>query len=316
MDRKKRVLIAGGTGLLGRALQEILPSHAYEVAVLSRRSSSGKKPVKIFEWQPEKRWFNPALKDWPPNAVVNLAGENVGSGAWTEARRLAILRSRLEAIETLAQVAELWSVSPKIISMSASGYYGHVSGSFRVDENWPPGQGFLAEVCEQWEEAAQRCFGKESFRLLIFRLGVVLDPLGGALPQLLRPIRFLFGQPLGLGTQMVSWIHRLDAALSIRYALEHPELIGVYNLAAPQCVSQSEFTRILCRVTERWYMPLPMPAIVLRIFLGRQADLVLHGVAMDVSKWIGTGFNFHFSDLESALRDLLNGGAGGRVETA
>ncbi|MCS6981422.1 MAG: TIGR01777 family oxidoreductase [Flavobacteriales bacterium] len=316
MGSRRRVLIAGGTGLVGRALQEILPSHAYEVAVLSRRGSSGKGPIKIFEWQPEKRCFDPALKDWPPDAVVNLAGENVGSGVWTEARRLAILRSRVEALETLARAVELWSASPKVISISASGYYGHVPGSFRVDENWPSGQGFLAEVCKHWEEAARKYFGKESFRLLIFRLGVVLDPADGALPRILRPIRFLFGQPLGCGTQMVSWIHRRDVALSLRHGLDNPELTGVYNLAAPQCVSQAEFTRILCRVAGRWYVPVPVPSMVLRVVLGRQADLVLHGVAMDVGKWKGTGYKFCFSDLESALRDLLNVGAGGRVETA
>lgn len=301
-----RVLIAGGTGLVGQALRKVLQQKGWEVGLLTRRAGNAISGIRTYFWNPELQTYDEEVKTWPADAIVNLAGENVGKGAWTEERKKAIRDSRLQALETLAAIVQTWGTYPKVISMSASGYYGHVAGRRSVGEDHPAGRGFLADVCVAWEGKAHKLFSDPHFRLVVFRLGVVLDPYEGALPQMLRPVRFAFGQPLGCGCQMIPWIHRLDVAESLCFALEHPEISGTFNLAAPAPVTNAEFTKKLCEVTRRFYVPVPVPASVLRFILGEQADLVLQGVAMDVSRWRGLGYEFKYSDLLKALEDLIH----------
>lgn len=300
-----RVLIAGGTGLVGKAFLEVAGSQGWELGLLARQAGASVPGVRTFSWKPEATTFDAAVSSWPADAVINLAGENVGKGAWTEARKKAIRESRLQALDTLAAIVKTWSSYPKIISMSASGYYGHVPGLRRVGEDHPPGRGFLADVCVAWEGKALELFSDPRYRLTLFRLGVVLDASEGALPQMLRPVRFAFGQPLGSGSQLVPWIHRADVAESLCFALEHPEAIGIFNLAAPEAVTNADFIRTLCEVTRRFYLPVPVPAAALRLLLGEQADLVLQGVALDVSRWQEVGYKFKYPELKTALSDLL-----------
>lgn len=290
---------------MGKAFLDVAVSKGWELGLLTRRAGAAVPGVRTFSWKPEATTFDAAVSSWPADALVNLAGENVGQGAWTEARKKAIRESRLQALETLAAIVRTWGTYPKFISMSASGYYGYVPGPRRVGEEHPPGRGFLSEVCVAWEGKAHELFGDGRFRLTLFRLGVVLDATKGALPQMLRPVRFAFGQPLGSGSQMVPWIHRADVAESLCFALEHPGIAGTFNLAAPEAVTNADFIRTLCEVTRRFYLPVPVPAVVLRLLLGEQADLVLQGVALDVSLWQRVGYEFKFFEMGKALNDLL-----------
>lgn len=292
---------------MGKAFLEAAGSKGWELGLLTRRQAGAAVPgVRKFLWNPEEKTFDAELYSWPADALVNLAGENVGLGAWTEARKKAIRESRLQALETLAAIVKTWGAHPKIISMSASGYYGHVPGSRPVGEEHPPGRGFLSEVCVAWEGKANELFGDGRFRLTLFRLGVVLDATEGALPQMLRPVRFAFGQPLGSGSQMVPWIHRADVAESLCFALEHPQISGIFNLAAPTAVSNAELIKNLCSVAGRLYLPVPVPALALRLLLSEQADLVLQGVALDVSCWQRAGYEFKFPEFRAALSDILD----------
>jgi uncharacterized protein (TIGR01777 family) len=300
-----RVLIAGGTGLVGKALLEVLKPKGWEIGLLTRQKGNTHSGIRTFSWNPQLQEFDEELKMWPADAIVNLAGENVGKGAWTEERKKAIRDSRIWALETLAALVQTWGTYPKVISMSASGYYGQVDGRRRVGEDYPAGRGFLADVCVAWEGKVHERFSDPRFRLVVFRLGVVLDPHEGALPQMLRPIRFAFGQPLGSGFQIIPWIHRQDVAKSLLFALEHPEISGIFNLAAPTPVTNATFMKTLCEVNRCFYIPVPVPAPVLRLFLGEQADLVLQGVALDVSRWMEVGFKFQFEELRVALEDLI-----------
>ncbi|MCS6979056.1 MAG: TIGR01777 family oxidoreductase [Flavobacteriales bacterium] len=302
-----RILIAGGSGLVGRALiRKIRQESFWEVAVLTRNPSAGLADVRKFYWNPASGEWDPALSEWPADALVNLAGENVGAGSWTPARRAVLLQSRLEALDTLARLAGVWSRRPRVISMSASGYYGHVPGTQLVSETHPPGKDFLAHVCVAWESKAFELFGNPEHHLLIFRLGVVLDSQEGALPRMLQPVRFAFGQPLGCGRQRIPWIHIEDVANSLLMALKRPEIQGVFNLAAPESVSNAEFIKTLCQAAGRFFVPIPVPAIALRLLLGDQADLILKGVAMDITRWSETGFRFAYPNLRPALNHLIS----------
>ena len=235
-----------------------------------------------------------------------MAGENVGEGAWTNVKRQEILSSRLNSIQTLKKFCDAARIKPKVISISASGYYGDVSSLKKVQENEPSGNGFLAEVCRSWEDEALKAFGDPNFKLLIFRLGVVLSLEGGALPQMLRPVRFAFGQPLGCGTQMISWIHIQDVVESLIFAIQNPQIQGIFNLAAPEPVSNKKFIKELANANKRLFVPLCVPEILIRLMLGNQADLVLQGVAMDITSWKNTGYNFNFPELKSALKNIFD----------
>ncbi len=244
-----RTIITGGTGLIGRELTQLLTAAGHEVIVLSRDPARRSFPEGVqgvaWDGQTGQGWQH--LADGA-HAIVNLAGEPIAGSSfppprWTEARKQRILQSRLDAGQ--AVVAAITAVSHKptvLIQASGIDYYGNVPGDAEVTEDWPKGTGFLADVTEQWE-ASTAVIEEMGVRRAVIRTGIVLSMAGGALPMTVRPFRFYAGGPLGNGRQWWPWIHLRDEARAIQFLIENEAARGVFNLCAPNPVTNKAFAR-------------------------------------------------------------------------
>jgi uncharacterized protein len=290
-----RITLAGGTGLLGRALACALRGHAHEVTVLTRRARvSGD-----LAWNPANptgSWVD-AVRD--ADVVVNLAGEPLDAGRWTKTRKQTILDSR---VLTTRAIAEVLAKAPQrqavLLNASAIGYYG-ARGDEIVNEATPVGDDFLANVCKQWEHEAAAA--ATSRRVVLLRTGLVLDRSRGALPRLERPFRLFAGGPVGSGRQWWSWIHIEDWVTMTLWVLAQPDLSGPINLTAPNPVRNAEFARMLGRTLKRPAI-VRTPAFAVRIALGEMAHtLVLTGQRVIPERALQGGFTFRYPELEGAL---------------
>jgi hypothetical protein len=308
-EARMRVVIAGGSGFIGRALARSLVRDGHTVAVLSRTASGGRAGEGIqfapFDGQSGQGWAH--LLDGS-DALVNLAGENIASGYWTGARKRRIVESRLAAgracLDALSRVAD----RPKVLVQgSATGYYGD-RGDAPIDEDACPGTGFLADLAARWEASTA---GAEALgvRRVIIRTAVVLGPDGGALPRMLALYRFFLGGPLGTGRQYFPWIHLDDEVRAIRFLMERSEAAGPYNLAAPEAVTQEGLAAAIGKTLGRPAF-LRVPASLLRLVLGEMArELFLNGVRVVPRRLLELGFTFRFNNLAAALADCCGGGS-------
>jgi|GEM_PF-126699 len=272
----KRVIITGATGFIGRALSKRLVASGYQVVGLSRDLERGRRilgeKITILEWdgQSAEGWGRQADGAY---GVINLAGESIASGRWTEKKKQRIVRSRLDAGRAVSDaIAGAKSKPGVVIQSSGIGYYGS-RGDEMVDESSPAGEGFLPDLAKEWEGSTK---GVEALgvRQVTIRTGIVLGKDGGALPRLLTPFRFFIGGQLGSGRQAFPWIHVADQVEAICFLLENEKLRGAFNLAAPEQISMKQFCRTLGRVVGRpcW---LHVPGFVLRLLYGQMADEAL-----------------------------------------
>jgi len=301
----ERVLITGGSGLIGRALTAELAGAGYEVVVLSRspeRISSLPAGARAVGWDGETAdgWGGEADG---ARAIVNLAGENLATGRWTAARKRRILGSRLASTRAVIQAIERVGTPPEVL-LQGSGvdFYGP-QGDEPVDESSPPGEGFLARVTREWEAASAHAEALGVRRVLL-RTAMVLATEGGALPKLALPFRLFVGGPMGSGGQWVPWIHLADETAAIRFLLEHPEASGPFDLAAPEPVTNAELSRSLGRVLSRPAL-FRVPAFVLRAVLGEMADVLLTGRRALPRRLEELGFAWTYPGLDEALESLL-----------
>ena len=295
--KPRRVLIAGASGLLGRALGAFLKTQGHEVLRLVRRPAVGQTEV---AWNPAAGELDPAAIEGV-DAIVNLSGENVAGGRWTGVRRNAILRSRVEATCTLVVALQKLQRKPEVfLSASAVGYYGD-RGDEVLAEDAGIGHGFLPEVCLAWETHAEGAV-RAGVRTVLLRLGVVLTPAGGALAKMLPAFRLGLGGRLGTGRQWMSWVGREDAVGAFYHAMVEPRCRGAMNLVAPEMVTNATFAAALGRVLGRPAM-WPVPAFVLRGLFGEMADATLLASTRAVPRKLeATGFVFRQPTLEGALR--------------
>jgi uncharacterized protein len=306
-----RIVISGGTGLIGRALVEVLTAAGWEVVILTRQPASHRADlpgkVRLAEWDGRTvagwlQWLEGA------EAVINLAGENLaGEGLlpdrWTEPKKRRIRESRLDAGQAIVRAIAATAVKPKaLIQASAVGYYG-LTGDKIITEETGPGDDFLAQLCIEWE-AVSSPVEAEGVRRVVIRTGLVLSREGGPLPKTVLPFKLFAGGRLGHGRQWWPWIHLEDHVQAIRFLLERSEATGAFNLTAPNPVTNAEFSETLGRVLKRpsW---LPAPAFALRLALGEAATMVLDGQRAVPRRLLELGFDFRFPNLEEALRDLL-----------
>jgi uncharacterized protein (TIGR01777 family) len=247
----------------------------------------------------------------PIDAIVNLAGARVVGPPWTTARRQVLLNSRVGTTEALLQWLQQTGQRPQVwVQASAIGFYGVRPPEEVLTEASAPGQGFMSELCVRWEQAAAQATAL-GIRQVVLRLGVVLGP-GGALPQLLRPIRLGVGGRVGTGQQVMSWIHRDDVLTLITTALlgtpdnpqNNPPMQGVYNATAPETVPQATFARTAGQLLHRpvW---LPLPAAPLRWALGEMAELLVDGQNVVPARLQREGFGFAYPTLRAALQSLV-----------
>ena len=295
-----RILISGSSGLIGRTLTERLRSAGDTVCTLVRRKPE--ESAGEIGWDPEAGVLESSRLDGV-DAVVHLAGKPIAS-RWTAEMKRAIRDSRVRGTRKLAQVVAQLPRRPKLfIAASAVGFYGS-RGDEPLDETSAPGTGFLADVCQEWEEAAAPA-RDAGIRTVHLRTGLVLSRRGGLLARLLPPFKMGAGGIVGTGRQWLSWISLADATAAIQYAIATAELSGPVNLTAPQPVPNAEFARTLGKILGRPTL-VPVPAFAVRLLLGEMGDeLVLSGQRVLPQKLLALGFPFAHPDLESAIRWAL-----------
>jgi len=298
-----KILVAGGSGLIGRATVAGLRSDGHEVVRLVRRPAAA----------PDEVSWNPASGEVPleacrsANAVVNLCGADVAARRWTPKRREEIRASRIDSTRTLAKVfGGTISDGPRpsvLVNASAIGFYGD-RGNQEVDESSAPGKGFLADVCREWEEHAMAA-GSLGGRVVCLRFGLVLSGEGGILRKVVPFYRAGLGCPLGLGRQWMSWIELEDAVGVIRFAIGQDWLSGPVNAVSPTAVMNSVFTRTLGRIFGR-QLSMPIPPFALRLAMGPMADeTFLSSAHVLPTKLVNAVYPFRYRTLEDALNQAL-----------
>lgn len=296
----QRVAIAGASGLIGRALTTALRSSGHAVVRLVRGEAGGGGTI---SWNPSRGEIDPARLEGV-DAIVNLAGENVGGGRWTATRREAIRQSRIGTTRTLVQAIAKLSRKPTVlVNASAVGFYGQ-RGDEVLTETSAAGAGFLAEVCQAWEAEAIAA-ERSGVRVVVTRFGVVLAPQGGALAKMLPLFRCGLGGRMGDGQQWMSWITLADAVRAILHLMNASQSRGPYNLAAPEPVTNARFTAALAAALRRPAI-LPVPAWGLRIVFGEMADAtVLASTRALPARLSREGFGFEQPEIAMALRTLF-----------
>jgi len=302
-----KIIITGGTGLIGKALAADLLRDGHEVIALSR------SPAQSSELLPAgirlEKWDGRTAQGWGPladgaDAIVNLAGENIGAGRWTAARKQRIVSSRVQAgAAIVAAVAQAKNKPGLVIQSSGVDYYG-VHGAETLAEDQPAGSGFLSETCQVWEDSTLPV-EQYGVRRVVYRGAVVLAMQGGAFPRILLPFRFFAGGPLGGGKQWFSWVHLQDQVAGLRFFIENQEASGVYNLAAPGAVQNRTLAKTIGKVMRRPAF-FPVPAFMIRLLFGEMAVTVLGGQRVIPARLEQDGFRFSFPQIEPALRDLLS----------
>ena len=300
------VVIAGGSGFIGRKLVDSLLQAHHNVTILSRTPEITRK---YFPSVHVKFWNTKTKNDLidvlhTTDAVINLAGESIAAKRWTQLHKERILSSRMETTQAIIDAIRQVKQKPSVLlNASAVGYYGHVPEG-DVTEEHPKGIGFLADVCAQVESTALQA-QDSGVRVVLLRTGVVLDRDGGALQNILLPFRLFIGGPMGSGKQWFPWIHLHDEVSAIIFAMESDRVSGPLNLAAPDSIRMREFCRAVGKILRRpsW---IHVPAYILKLALGEMAEpLLLHGQKMIPQKLVDAGFKFQFPKLEDALRNLL-----------
>lgn len=301
-DTGQEVLVTGGTGFIGVPLCHQLQARGARVTVLTRDTlkaaqllGTGVNLVTALNQLPERAF----------DAVINLAGEPLGSGRWNARRKEEFRRSRIATTEALLEDCRQRDRFPRVlVSGSAVGFYGD-GGERPLTEENDSGSGFSARLCRDWEAVADR-FADAGTRVCRLRTGMVLGPDGGALKSMLLPFRLGLGGRLGSGRQWMSWIHREDLVRLILHCLDREEIVGPVNGTAPNPVTNRYFTRTLAAALHRPAF-FPMPAPVLRLLVGDMADeLLLVSQRVLPEAAIETGFEFQFPELGPALEQILS----------
>lgn len=299
----KRVLITGGSGLVGRHLCQELANRGYGVNVLTRATDTeGEDPIRYFNWDVEKGHIDPGCLEGV-TYVIHLAGENIGALPWSNRRKEAIVDSRIDSIAILYRHMETAPNDIKaVVSASATGYYGD-RGAEVLSEEHAPKKGFLGDTCVRWERAVQdgRRLG---LRTVSLRSGAVLATKGGMYSRLRSLARAGLGVIFGNGRQYLPWVHIDDAVQAYIHAMERPSLSGAYNLVAPEQVTLADFTRQLAAFFGRSVWTPPIPVVLLKMVMGQMSQLLLDSTRASADKLLASGFEFRYPTLGSAIAQL------------
>ena len=300
-----KIVIAGATGFIGKPLTRELIDAGHEVVALSRGSGGGPSGARVVTWDarsPQGAWTQ-ELRG--AGGVINLAGANIGEKRWTADRKREIEQSRIDATGAIVGAIERLEAAdrPKVlVNSSGIDYFGD-RGDEVVTEDSSAGDSFLAQVCVRWEAAAREA-ERLGVRVAMMRTGVVLGKGSVALERLAMPYRLFAGGPLGSGNQWFPWIHMADALGLYRLALENDAARGPINGVAPDQRREKDFGAEVGRILGRpsWA---PAPSFALRLILGEQADLVLHGRHAQPKRALELGYQFKYPNLPEALRSVL-----------
>ena len=295
-----KILLSGSHGLVGTALIKALEPEGHEIFRLVRHAPASEAEV---EWSPDR--YSIALGRLEGfDAVIHLAGESIAEGRWTEEKKRKIRESRVKGTRLLSGALANLTRPPKtLISASAIGYYGNRDDELLTEAS-APGNDFLSDVCVEWEKATELA-AEKGIRVVNTRFGIILDSRGGALAKMLTPFRMGVGGKIGSGKQWMSWIALDDVVSGIKYALANETLRGPVNFVAPNPATNGEFTETLGKVLSRPTF-FPVPAFGARLVFGEMADaLLLSGQRVEPARLKEAGYQFTFSQLEGALRNVL-----------
>ncbi len=301
-----QVLMTGGTGLVGRAVMRELIDRGDHVTVVTRDAALANLgetgQVEALEADPAVvgPWLDRALSS---DAIINLAGENIGEGFWTRGKKRRIRRSRLRPTSHLADVLRDRDTPCVLLNASATGYYGD-GGAAALAEDAEPGGDYLAMLCYEWERNAMRA-ESERCRVVCLRFGVILAREGGALPKMLPVFRRGLGGPLGSGRQYFPWIHLDDAVRAILFALDTEAVRGPVNITTPNPPTQAEFATALGRAVGR-SARMPAPSLALKLLLGEKARLLLQSQRAVPNRLKAMGFRWNLGELDKAFADLVD----------
>ncbi len=296
----KTVLVAGGSGFIGSRLVEMLQAEGHRVRLLTRTP----RAEHHFGWNPaDGQIDDEAVRG--ADVVINLAGAGIAEKRWTPERKKLIISSRVDGARVLGQAfRRLQHLPQAYLAASAIGYYGN-SGERLMTENDPPAdQGFLSTSTTEWEQATE-IIAAMGIRTVALRIGIVLERSGGALREIIRPLRWGIGAYFGDGQAWYSWIHRDDVCRMFLWAMDTTRAEGIYNAVAPNPVRNRELVRATARAMGWRALPMPAPVFALRVLLGEMADVVLNSTRVSADKVRQEGFSFQFPTLEEALADIF-----------
>lgn len=296
----KKILVTGGTGLVGTHLIQLLKNKGFEPAILTRDPQQVKN-LKAFHWDIKNKKMDTEALVWA-DGIIHLAGAGVADKRWTESRKEAILKSRTESTQLLYDTLEKSGSSIKaFVSASAIGYYGFVTSDRFFEESDKPGREFLADVVVKWEKKVTQ-FAAEGIRTAIMRIGIVLAKEGGALLEMGKPPVLA---PLGSGKQWLPWIHIEDLCEAFVWALENETASGPYNTSGCQPVTNEDFTKTLAQVKGKLFIPIGAPGFIMKVALGEMAGMILEGSRMSYEKITAAGFKYKHTKLKPTLKDIL-----------
>ncbi|TGB04010.1 TIGR01777 family oxidoreductase [Halobacillus salinus] len=297
------IVVTGGTGFVGRQLTDHLVKQGHHVYILTRspEKHSDTESITYVGWLHES--YNPVESLPYIHAIVNLAGESLNSGRWTDEKKQAILDSRVQATEGVIDLIDKMQDKPNVlVNASAVGFYGRSKTKTFTEETTKAGRDFLANVVEEWEERAEAA--KEyDVRTVFVRFGIILGE-EGALPKMIIPYKMMIGGNLGSGEQWMSWIHVDDVVGLIDFSIHHEDVNGPLNGTAPNPKRNKDFGRILSTVLNRPHW-IPAPSFALKLALGEMSTLLLDGQSVIPKKAIEHGYNFRYPELRPALASIL-----------
>ncbi len=296
-----KILIAGGTGLIGKAISEILLANGHKIGMLSR-SENLKAEIPRFKWNLKENYIDPKALDGV-EYIINLAGASVADRPWTKKRKELIINSRTQGNRLIASHIKNGSLSlKKYISASAIGFYGD-RGNEKLSEDSSHGSDFLSDCCVQWEQAI-KTIEETGTPTTIIRVGLVLSNDGGAFQKIMLSAKFGLGTYFGTGKQIYSWIHIKDIANMFVWALENESSVGTYNGTAPHPIDNKQLVKGIMNI--KGGLSLPVPSILLKTGMGELSTALLNSSAVYPEKALRDGFKFQFAEIDSALKELLS----------
>lgn len=301
----KTILITGGSGMVGRKLSELLIQKGYRVIWLSREQYV-KAQIPRYRWDYRKGEIDTEAVE-QADVIIHLAGSNLGDGSWTRVKKQKIVESRVQTAKLLLEAVRKSDKKPEaFISASAIGYYGQETGErIFIEEDNPMSNDFLSRTCRKWEAEAFRFSDELGVRTVALRTAFVISKESEAFGKMVLPTRFGLGAALGSGKQYLNWIHIEDLCQLYLKAVEDDSMQGVYNAVAPEFVTNAGFMKILAKEMKRPFFMLPIPAFLLRLFMGQAADMILYGSRISSQKVIDAGYEFSYPALKETIEATL-----------
>lgn len=299
----EKILIAGGSGLIGKKIIELLDKKKYSIYVLSRSARKNTDYIQYYQWDLDKKEIDTAALD--VDHIINLAGAGIADKRWSDSRKNLLISSRVESALLLKKGIKESGFRPKsYISASAIGYYGDSGDLVMTEENQPVDQGFLSKCTVAWEDAAKE-LENEVNRIAIIRIGIVLSKDGGAFQKMLMPFKVGLASYFGDGSMNMSWVHIHDIANLFVYAIQNESIQGIYNGTAPNVVTNKTLIKSIKKNRSGFSILNSVPSLVLRTAMGEMADVVLTSNLVSSSKIADAGFDFKFSSIDPAITNLL-----------